>query len=101
MDAGLDAARAFFLRFWKDAFAELGGVRPKDPKTQLQEWAQGRGLPLPAYEIVEREGPAHAPIFTVRVTLQGYDPEEARGRSRQEAEKAAAQVMLLKREGPL
>ena len=101
VDAGLDAARAFFLRFWKDAFAELGGVRPKDPKTQLQEWAQGRGLPLPAYEIVEREGPAHAPIFTVRVTLQGYDPEEARGRSRQEAEKAAAQVMLLKREGHL
>ncbi|MEH6676836.1 ribonuclease III [Phenylobacterium sp.] len=100
IDAGLDAARAFFLHFWAKAFAELDAPRGKDPKTQLQEWAQGRGLALPTYEVVAREGPDHAPSFTVQVTIEGYDPEAAQGRSKQEAEKAAALVMLLKREGP-
>ena len=100
IDAGLDAARDFFLRFWAQAFADLDAPRGKDPKTQLQEWAQGRGLALPTYEVVARQGPDHAPSFTVQVTIEGYDPEAAQGRSKQEAEKAAALVMLLKREGP-
>ncbi|MDZ4053907.1 MAG: putative dsRNA-binding protein, partial [Phenylobacterium sp.] len=42
----------------------------------------------------------HAPAFTVEVRVQGYDPEAAQGRSKQEAEKAAALAMLLKHEGP-
>ena len=100
IDGGLECARAFFLKFWAEEFDQLSEPRAKDPKTQLQEWAQGRGLPLPAYEVVSREGPDHAPCFTVRVSIQGFPPEQAEGRSRQDAEKAAAQVMLLKREGP-
>ena len=100
VDAGLDAARAFFLAFWEEEFARLGGPRAKDPKTQLQEWAQARGLALPAYEVVKRDGPDHAPSFTVSVAVGDYEPELAEGASRQDAEKAAALVMLLKREGP-
>lgn len=100
VDEGLEAARAFFLEFWTDEFARLDEPRVKDPKTQLQEWAQGRGLPLPLYQVVGREGPDHEPSFTVSVTVGDYEPELAEGRSRQEAEKAAATVMLLKREGP-
>jgi ribonuclease III len=100
IDDGLEAARAFFLEFWTDEFARLDEPQTKDPKTQLQEWAQGRGLALPAYKVVGREGPDHAPIFTVSVNVGDYEPEHAEGRSRQEAEKAAATVMLLKREGP-
>ena len=100
IDGGLECARAFFLRFWAEEFDQLSEPRAKDPKTQLQEWAQGRGLPLPAYDVVSREGPDHAPCFTVEVRVQGFPPEQAQGRSRQDAEKAAAQVMLLKREGP-
>lgn len=100
IDEGLDTARAFFLEFWTDEFARLDEPRMKDPKTQLQEWAQGRGMPLPLYQVVGREGPDHAPSFTVSVTVGDYEPELAEGRSRQEAEKAAATVMLLKREGP-
>jgi ribonuclease-3 len=99
VDSGLDAARAFFLEFWTDEFAQLDGPRTKDAKTQLQEWAQGRGLPLPAYKVVGRQGPDHAPSFTVSVSVGDYEPELAEGRSRQEAEKAAALAMLLKREG--
>jgi ribonuclease-3 len=100
IDGGLEAARAFFLRFWAEEFARLDEPEVKDPKTQLQEWAQGLGLPLPSYAIVSREGPDHAPCFTVEVAVEGFPPERAQGRSRQDAEKAAAQTMLLKREGP-
>lgn len=101
VDEGLDCARAFFLEFWAEEFERLSEPRTKDAKTQLQEWAQARGLPLPSYKVVGREGPDHAPSFTVSVTVGDYEPEQAEGRSRQEAEKAAATVMLLKREGPL
>lgn len=100
VDGGFEAARAFFLQFWAQAFTGLGAPKSKDPKTQLQEWAQGQGLPLPTYGVVAREGPDHAPAFTVEVRVQGFDPEAAQGRSKQEAEKAAALAMLLKHEGP-
>jgi ribonuclease-3 len=99
IDGGLETAKAFFQKFWAEAFATLDAPRSKDPKTQLQEWAQGLGLPLPAYEIVGREGPPHNPVFTVEVRLDGFEPERGEGGSRQAAEKAAAQTMLLKREG--
>lgn len=100
VDGGFEAARSFFLQFWAKAFTGLGAPKSKDPKTQLQEWAQGQGLPLPTYGVVAREGPDHAPAFTVEVRVQGFDPEAAQGRSKQEAEKAAALAMLLKHEGP-
>jgi ribonuclease-3 len=100
IDGGLECARTFFLTFWAEEFERLHEPRGKDPKTQLQEWAQGRGLPLPAYQVVGREGPDHAPSFTVQVTVEGLAPERAQGRSRQDAEKAAARAMLLKQEGP-
>lgn len=99
IDGGLETARAFFDRFWAEAFETLDSPRVKDPKTQLQEWAQGLGLPLPEYEVVARTGPAHAPVFTVEVRVQGHGPETAEGTSRRAAEKAAAELMLLKREG--
>ena len=99
IDGGLDTAKAFFERFWAEEFPHVDAPRAKDPKTQLQEWAQGLGLPLPSYEVVGREGPAHAPVFTVEVGVKGFEPERGEGGSRQAAEKAAAQTMLLKREG--
>jgi ribonuclease-3 len=99
IDGGLETAKAFFATFWAEAFEHIDAPRSKDPKTQLQEWAQGLGLPLPAYAIVGREGPPHAPVFTVEVRIQGFEPERGEGSSRQAAEKSAAQTMLLKREG--
>lgn len=99
IDGGLDCAKAFFETFWSEEFEGLDAPRAKDPKTQLQEWAQGLGLPLPQYEVVGREGPAHAPIFTVEVRVKGFGAEAGVGSSRQTAEKQAAQAMLLKREG--
>ena len=97
-DGGLEAARPVFVAQWSGEIESLGAPRPRDPKTALQEWAQGRGRPLPAYAVVAREGPDHAPRFTVEVSVAGHDPARAEGRSRQEAEKAAA-ATLLAREG--
>jgi ribonuclease-3 len=97
-DGGLEVARTAFLDLWSEAFAGLGEPRPRDPKTALQEWAQGQGKPLPSYTLIGRSGPDHQPLFTAQVTVQGLDPAQAQGRSRQEAEKAAAAV-LLQREG--
>lgn len=99
IDGGLEAARAFFNEAWQDEFDNPAASRDRDPKTQLQEWAQGLALPLPRYAVVQRTGPDHAPTFTVEVTVEGFDPERGEGRSRQDGEKAAALAMLLKREG--
>jgi ribonuclease-3 len=97
-DGGLDAARAAFERLWAGAFDAADGARPRDPKTALQEWAQGGGRPLPVYDVVSRRGPDHAPTFVVSVSVEGAEPATGSGRSRQEAEKAAA-AQLLQREG--
>lgn len=99
IDAGLERTRAFFLEFWTDEFATVDAVQSKDPKTQLQEWAQGRGVGLPRYEVISRSGPDHAPRFRVAVAVTGYENEIGEGGSLREAEKAAAVLMLRNREG--
>ncbi len=95
-DGGLDAARVVYDRYWPDEFARIDSARPKDSKTALQEWAQARARPLPAYLVVAREGPEHAPVFTVEASVEGVDPARGSGASRQAAEKAAAQALLLR-----
>lgn len=96
LDGGLEVARGFVETFWAQPLQELDRPR-KDPKTQLQEWAMARGLPLPAYRTVREEGPSHAPRFTIEVQVQGFAPEAAEAGSKREAEKLAAQLMLDRR----
>jgi ribonuclease-3 len=60
----------------------------------LQEWAQGRGLPLPAYKDVEASGPAHAPSFIMSVTVEGYPEVIGKGRTKRLATQAAATALL-------
>jgi ribonuclease-3 len=97
LDGGYDAAKAFVEQFWAERMRKP--ARPlRDPKTVLQEWAQGRGLPTPAYKEVERTGPHHDPVFRVAVSLPDRAPAEGKGRSKRAAEQAAA-AALLAREG--
>ncbi len=93
LDAGFPRCRTLIEALWKDIILS-DTAPPNDPKTALQEWAQGRGLSLPLYEIVDREGPDHAPIFTLRVTVTGQAPQIAKGSSRRTAEKNAAAALL-------
>ena len=97
LDGGLEAARRFILTEW-NRLLELDLRPPQDPKTTLQEWAQGRKLPLPRYVMVEQSGPAHAPEFTVQVLVEGEEPTTGIGRSKRLAEQAAA-AELIKRVG--
>ena len=92
-DAGLEAARAFVLRHWRDDLDAAEGTR-RDAKSQLQEWALGRALPVPGYAVSSREGPDHAPFFTVEVTVEGFAPVTGEGPSKREAEQAAAKGFL-------
>ncbi|HRO34438.1 MAG TPA: ribonuclease III [Brevundimonas sp.] len=98
LDGGIEAARAVFDRAWAYELATPAPAAVNNPKSALQEWAQGRGRPLPTYAVTHRTGSDHAPTFTVEVRVDGVEPLTAQGRSRQEAEKAAA-TALLKREG--
>lgn len=98
LDGGIDAARAVFERAWAAELAAPPRRALTNPKSALQEWALGQGRPLPTYRIIERTGSDHAPTFTVEASVAGIPPLTAQGRSRQDAEKAAA-TALLQREG--
>ena len=98
LDGGLEAARAFFDKAWAEEFSAPPSRTVTNPKSALQEWAQAKGRPLPTYRVADRTGSDHAPTFTIEVSVEGVEPLTAQGRSRQEAEKAAA-TALLKREG--
>lgn len=98
LDGGMEAARAVFERGWSTDLSAPPRRAISNPKSTLQEWALGRGLSLPTYAVMERTGSDHAPTFTIEVSIAGIEPLTGRGRSRQEAEKAAA-LAVLQREG--
>ncbi len=93
LDGGIAPCRVFIDRYWDKYFDKMTAP-PQHPKTQLQEWAQGQGLPLPTYKIIKQHGPDHAPSFDVALNVEGKPPTLATGRSRQEAEKRAAKTFL-------
>lgn len=95
-DAGLDRTRQIYCELWREEFEDVDERGPANPKSELQELVATRKLPPPRYEVLDRRGPDHAPTFTVELNVEGLAPERARGRSRQEAEKAAALAMLAK-----
>ena len=99
LDGGLEAAQNLIERLWGPRMTSYSGPL-RDPKTMLQEWAQGRGKPAPRYTMTERSGPDHAPSFTVRVDIEGYEPAQGAGGSKRIAEQRAAEAALL-REGLL
>ncbi|HEX2215651.1 MAG TPA: ribonuclease III [Xanthobacteraceae bacterium] len=97
LDGGYAAAAGMVERFWQEHMRTP--PRPlRDAKTVLQEWAQARGLPTPAYREVDRTGPHHNPQFRIAVELPERVPAEGSGRTKRAAEQAAASAML-EREG--
>jgi ribonuclease III len=97
LDGGYPAAASFVERNWTERMKKPRQPL-RDPKTVLQEWAQGKGLPTPVYREVERTGPHHDPQFRVAVDLPGLASAEGVGGSKRAAEKVAASVMI-EREG--
>ncbi len=95
LDAGIEAASQFIFGALE---AEIGSVRerrvPADPKSRLQEYAQSRWQATPVYRTVRIEGPDHARRFAVEVSVADDVLGSGEGRSKQLAEKAAAQNAL-------
>ena len=92
-EGGLSAARKFVERAWAPQFENVP-AETRDPKTLLQEWAQGQGHPLPDYVVTGRSGPDHAPQYEVEVRLATGKAAAATGPSKREAERHAAALML-------
>ena len=97
LDGGYAAAAKVIEGSWAERMRKpMRALR--DPKTMLQEWAQGKGLAAPTYREVERTGPHHDPKFRIAVEVPGLVSAEGLGSSKRAAEKAAA-LAMLKREG--
>lgn len=97
LDAGIDVAMAFVLRCWGD---RVGAVRdaPKHPKSALMEWAAAHKRKPPDYTVIRRDGPDHAPRYTVEASIHLIGSASAEGNSKQDAERSAAAALLNKLE---
>jgi ribonuclease-3 len=95
LEGGLPAVLAMVDRYLEDTFARAGaGTLDRDYKTQLQELAQSRLRAGPRYQVVAELGPDHAKRFEVEVELRGEVVGRASGRSKKDAEQAAARQAL-------
>lgn len=96
LDSGFEKCQSLIHELWQDRL-DIMKAPPQHPKTKVQEWAQGLGMALPVYEIVEQHGPDHAPVFDMKLTVKGYPSVTAHGKSRQAAEKEAAELFIQAR----
>lgn len=97
LDGGFDAARKTIELLWSHML-EIDAETRADPKTALQEWAQGQGMPLPVYDDIGRSGPDHKPFFTMAVHIDGLESGQGTGENKRAAQQAAARL-VLEREG--
>ena len=97
LDGGFEAVKSWVTTQWQPE-AAADHEAPKDPKTGLQEWTQARGLGLPDYRELGREGPPHAPIFTIEVTVPGHGGSQASAHSKRAASVEAAAALLAQLE---
>ncbi|WP_370463042.1 ribonuclease III [Limnohabitans sp. Bal53] len=97
LDGGYKDAQALVERLFAqvDIKPDMQAVG-KDPKTELQEWLQGRKLALPKYTVVGTSGAAHRQQFEVSCEVTELrKTQQGSGASRRAAEQAAAAAMLL------
>ena len=93
LDAGFEAAREMIVRLWGD---RIGAVEEdaRDAKTALQEWAQARKMQPPTYVEIARDGPDHAPEFTIEAEQPHGEAARAKANSKRAAEQDAARALL-------
>ncbi len=95
MDQGLAAVREFLAPMLAEELDRVASrALAKDPKSRLQEWVQSEKGATPRYRTVSSEGPDHARVFTVQVTVDKEPYGVGRGRSKQEAAQSAAAMAL-------
>jgi ribonuclease-3 len=96
LDSTIEQCKALILSWFEKRLSVIKpGNEQKDPKTQLQEYLQGRKISLPSYDVIDTTGQSHNQEFTVRCQTSVIDKEViAKGTSRRKAEQAAAQQIL-------
>jgi ribonuclease-3 len=97
LDAGYEAAEALVHRLYRNVEINPGmAAGAKDPKTELQEWLQGRKMKLPVYRVAGTLGAAHKQTFNVECEIAELGVvERGIGASRRAGEQAAAAAALL------
>ena len=98
LDSDYTQAEKTVLQLFDDLLQAVDGDSSlKDPKTQLQEFLQGRQKSLPRYEVVQTDGKSHDQVFTVSCELVDLDlKSKGKGSSRKKAEQQAAHQLLTK-----
>ncbi|MEH6360132.1 MAG: ribonuclease III [Amylibacter sp.] len=93
LDAGFDTAEKLIMRLW-DERINSAEEDARDPKTTLQEWAQGHKMLPPKYVEIGRAGPDHAPIFEIEAQLSNGLSASANASSKRQAQQMAAAKLL-------
>lgn len=93
LDAGFDTVEKLIMRLW-GARINAAKEDARDPKTTLQEWAQGHKMIPPKYVEVGRTGPDHAPVFEIEAQLSNGVSATASAPSKRQAQQMAAAKLL-------
>jgi len=93
VDSGYNAAFKFIKNIW-DPYLDLKASNEQDSKTKLQEISQHKYKILPEYKFIKKDGPPHAPVFTVSLKVLKLKLIKSTGGSKREAEKNAAKIAL-------
>ncbi|HWU24298.1 MAG TPA: ribonuclease III [Candidatus Paceibacterota bacterium] len=97
LDQGYDAAEAFIGKHLYGKIDDVVRTRAwQDAKSKFQELAQDKKGTTPAYKTLAEVGPDHDKLFTVGVFVGTEKIAEGDGKSKQEAEQAAAQAAIDK-----
>ncbi len=96
LDSSFAEVQEFMLPLWSEHLTDNLAFADKDAKSELQEWAQKLGKPIPEYKVLEQTGASHSPTFTIELHVAGLKPLKAKGSSKKEAQLLAAAKMLAK-----
>jgi ribonuclease-3 len=95
LDGGFETASRFVnSQLAPELTAAREEGRQVDAKTDLQMVTYGTNHKPPTYQVIESTGPAHAPAFVVEVLLPDGRTFRGRGKSKKEAQQAAATLAL-------
>lgn len=94
IDSGIVAARKIFRKLFMPRMATIKTSGHFNPKGALQEIAQVHFKCIPEYTLINEQGPAHAPTYTVEVSLRNKRLAQGSGASKRDAEKEAARAAI-------
>jgi ribonuclease-3 len=94
LDGGMETVQSFYDTHWIPELKIVVSKSAKDAKTTLQEMAMAHGRGLPQYEVTDRSGPDHNPVFVIDVSVTGVGTATGTGKSKRDAERLAAQSLI-------